>query len=157
MRPLAAVGPAALMRLFQEALLVRVDAVVHEGGELVFYLLELVVGDRLRDGGEAAPAACRVRQPCGRQPCGGEQESHALLCCFLRLLVARSTRFALQLVAGEALDIYACADVPLVQRGWFASALPRRGPAPLDLALAAIDAEIPGGRALRASSKPREV
>ena len=29
--------------------------------------------------------------------------------------------FALQLVAGEMLDIYACADVPLVQRGVFFS------------------------------------
>ena len=64
--------------------------------------------------------------------------------------------FALQLVAGEMLDIYACADVPLVQRGAvlacaFATWLH------CILTLAAIDAEIPGGRALRASNKPREV
>ena len=91
MSPLPAIFPAALMRLFEEELLVRVDAVVHETRELVFYLLELVVGDRLRDGCETAPMACRVGQPRVRQPRGGEQESHALcLCggrwrCFLRL------------------------------------------------------------------------
>ncbi len=80
MSPLPVIFPAALMRLFQEELLVRVDFFVHEGRELVLDLLELVVRDRLRDGGEAAPAACRVRQPCVRQPCGGAQE-HALYAC----------------------------------------------------------------------------
>ena len=90
MSPLSSTFPAALMRLFEEELLVRVDAVVHETRELVFYFVELVVGDRLRDGGEAT-AACRARQPGVRQPCCGALESHALcLCCecwgcFLRL------------------------------------------------------------------------
>ena len=78
MRPLSSIFPAALVALFQEELLVRVDAVVHETRELVFYCFEFIIRDRLRDGCEAAPAACRVRQPCGRQPGGGgAQESHA--------------------------------------------------------------------------------
>ena len=83
MHPLAAIRPAALMRLFQEELLVRVDAVVHETGQLVLDLLELIIRDRLRDGCEAAPAACRVREPCVRQPGGGAQEvSHASYAAF---------------------------------------------------------------------------
>ena len=61
------------MRLFQEELLVRVDFVVHEGRELVLDLLELVVGDRLRDGCERTS-----RRGAEAQPCGGAQESHAL-------------------------------------------------------------------------------
>ena len=73
MRPLFAVGPAALMRLFQEELLVRVDPVVHETRELVFYCLELVVGHRLRDCSERTS-----RRGAEAQPCGGAQESHAL-------------------------------------------------------------------------------
>ena len=118
MRPLFAIGPAALMRLFQEELLVRVDAVVHETRELVLDFLELVIRDRLRDGGEAAPAACRARQPRVRQPCGGAQEeSHASYAAFTAAVGPAVLVFALQLVAGEILDIYACADVPLVQRG----------------------------------------
>ena len=89
MGPLAAIGPAALMRLFQEELLVRVDAVVHEGRELVLDFLELVIRDRLRDGCEAAPAACRVRQPCG-----GAQQSHALAMLLFKAAVGhRGTRF----------------------------------------------------------------
>ena len=65
MSPLFAIFPAALVALFQEELLVRVDAVVHETGQLVLDFLELVIRDRLRDGGEAAARWwCRVRQPC---------------------------------------------------------------------------------------------
>ena len=78
MRPLSSIFPAALVALFQEELLVWINAVVHETRELVLDLLELVVGDRLRDGCEAAPMACRVREPWVRQPGGGEQQvSHA--------------------------------------------------------------------------------
>ena len=55
----------------------------------------------------------------------------------------RSTRFALQLVAGEMLDIYACADVPLVQRGGvFGCSFAAEPVADCILALAAIDGEI---------------
>ena len=61
------------MRLFQEELLVRVDAVVHETGQLVLDLLELVIRDRLRDGCERTS-----RRGAEAQPCGGAQESHAL-------------------------------------------------------------------------------
>lgn len=79
MRPLSSIFPAALMRLFQEELLVWINAVVHEGRELVFYFLELVVGDRLRDGCERpSPAAGRVRQPSG----GAQQVSHASYAAF---------------------------------------------------------------------------
>ena len=94
MGPLFAIGPAALMRLFQEELLVRINAVVHETGKLVFYSFELIIRDRLRDGCEAAPMACRVRQPCVRQPCGGAQEGHALaVVLFTAAGGPRSTRF----------------------------------------------------------------
>ena len=118
MSPLPAIGPAARVALFEEELLVRIDFFVHEGRELVLNLLELVVRDRLRDGGEAAPAACRVRQPCVRQPGGGAQEvSHASYAAFYGCWWPAVLVFALQLVAGEILDIYACADVRLVQRG----------------------------------------
>ena len=153
MSPLPVIFPAALMRLFQEELLVRVDFFVHEGRELVLDLLELVVRDRLRDGGEAAPAACRVRQPRG----GEQEESHASYAAFTAAGGPAVLVFALQLVAGEMLDIYACADVPLVQRGAVLACAFCESLAPCILALAAIDAEIPGGGALRASNKPREV
>ena len=73
MSPLPAIGPAALMRLFQEELLVRVDAVVHETRKLVLYFLELVVGHRLRHCSERTS-----RRGTEAQPCGGAQESHAL-------------------------------------------------------------------------------
>ena len=89
MSPLPAIGPAARVALFEEELLVRIDFFVHEGRELVLNLLELVVRDRLRDGGEAAPAACRVRQPRG----GVQEESHASYAAFYGCWWPRSTRF----------------------------------------------------------------
>ena len=154
MRPLFAIFPAARVALFEEELLVRVDPVVHETGELVLDLLELIIRDRLRDGGEAAPAACRVRQPCGRQPRGGEQESHAALC-----LCGERWRWFLWLAgaARERMNVWACLYAVLVQRAPSFEAWLHGEPAPRSSVLAAIDAEIPGGRALRASSKPREV
>mmetsp|Transcript_3374 Transcript_3374/g.8249 ORF Transcript_3374/g.8249 Transcript_3374/m.8249 type:complete len:105 (-) Transcript_3374:37-351(-) len=78
MRPLPAIFPAARVALFQEELLVRINAVVHETRELVFYVLELVVGHRLGHCCEAT-AACRVRQPGVRHPRGGAQEGHACM------------------------------------------------------------------------------
>ena len=97
--------------------------------------------------------ACRVREPCVRQPGGGEQESHALYAC-----VAAAALFsAAGAAAGERMDAKARVEransTRGAARGDLAAALARR----VSQALAAIDAEIPGGRALRASNKPREV
>ena len=154
MSPLPAIGPAALVRLFQEELLVRINPIVHEGRELVLYFLELSIRDRLRDGCEAAPMACRVRQPGVRQPGGGEEEGHAVLC-----LCGERWRWFLWLAgaARERMNVWACLYAVLVQRAPSFEAWLHGEPAPRSSVLAAIDAEIPGGRALRASSKPREV
>ena len=159
MSPLSSTFPAALMRLFEEELLVRVDAVVHEGRELVLYLLELVVGHRL---GHRCKRTTRLRD-CGQrtvrrgaeaQPCGGEQEGHAALC-----LCGERWRWFLWLAgaARERMNVWACLYAVLVQRAPSFEAWLHGEPAPRSSVLAAIDAEIPGGRALRASSKPREV
>ena len=90
MRPLPAIGPAALMRLFQEELFIWINTVVHETGELVLDLLELVVGHRLWYRCELA-----ARRP-QREPGGVAQESH--LSQFLRL----------EGTAGERMDARAC-------------------------------------------------
>ena len=149
MGPLPAIFPAALMRLFQEELLVRVDAVVHESRELVLDFLELIIRDRLRDGCERTS-----RRGTEAQPCGGEQESHAALC-----LCGERWRWFLWLAgaARERMNVWACLYAVLVQRAPSFEAWLHGEPAPRSSVLAAIDAEIPGGRALRASSKPREV
>ena len=92
MSPLSSIFPAARVALFEEELLVWINTVVHEGRELVFYFVELVVWHRLWHRCELAP-----RRP--QSKAGGvAQESH--LSQFLRP----------QLVAGEALDVRACPD-----------------------------------------------
>ena len=153
MSPLSPILPAACVALFQEELLIRINALMHEGRELVFYCFEIVVGDRLRDGCEAAPMACRVREPRVRQPGGGEQEGHALcLCgerwrCFLRLAGA----------ARERMNVWACLYAVLVQRAPSFEAWLHGEPAPRSSVLAAIDGEIPEGSAGGFNSKPRKV
>ena len=141
MRPLFAIGPAALMRLFQEELLVRVDAVVHETGKLVLDFLELVVGDRLRDGGEAAPAACRGRQPCVRQPCGRAQEGHALYAC-QALFSAAGRPHVSEWMQRRVKRAYGTRGAA---RGELAAALQRELVAEASLVLAAIDGEFREG------------